>query len=154
MDLDLVRQIIALVEEAGISELEVDEEGLRVVVKKHSPVEVVYGAPPAVPTSPPPTGPVTDESATSNTEPEPPDNVEVIKSPMVGTFYCAPAPDADPFVEVGHDVGEDTVVCILEAMKVMNELKSGFRGKVAAILVENGQPVEYDQPLFHIRKSG
>ena len=102
----------------------------------------------------PPVTPTAEESATPETEPEPPENVEVITSPMVGTFYRAPAPDAKPFVEVGDEVGEDTVVCILEAMKVMNELKSGARGRVAAILVENGQPVEYDQPLFHIRKSG
>ncbi|MFH1740781.1 MAG: acetyl-CoA carboxylase biotin carboxyl carrier protein [bacterium] len=152
MDLDLVRQIIALVEEAGISELEVVEEGLRVVVKKHGPAETAYGPYVPTPIPPPPTSRTAEESADSSAEP--PDNVEVIISPMVGTFYRAPAPDADPFVEMGHDVGEDTVVCILEAMKVMNEIKAGVRGKVAAILVENGQPVEYNQPLFHIRKSG
>jgi len=153
MDLDLIRQIIALVEKAEISELELEEEELRVVVKK-------YAAPMAVSTAPlqaiapAPSLPAPSETK-PGTEPEtnPLEDVNVITSPMVGTFYRASSPDAEPFVEMGSEVREDTVVCILEAMKVMNELKAGFRGKVVAILVENGQPVEYNQPLFHIRKS-
>ncbi|MCX7766092.1 MAG: acetyl-CoA carboxylase biotin carboxyl carrier protein [Candidatus Sumerlaeia bacterium] len=74
----------------------------------------------------------------------------VIKAPMVGTFYRAPSPDAPPYVEVGDPVKEDTVLCIIEAMKLMNEIKADCRGKVVKILVENGQPVEYGQPIFVI----
>lgn len=150
MDLELVRKIVALVEEADISELEVEEEGLRVSVRKHietAPPTVAYPAPAAAPL------PTVEETAPPDST-ELDEDIEVITSPMVGTFYRAPAPDADPFVEVGTNISPDTVVCILEAMKVMNELKAGIRGRVVAILVENGQPVEYGQPLFHIRKNG
>lgn len=147
MDLDLVRQIIHIVEEANISELEVVEEGFRVVVKKQRDAPIVEtSAAPASTVSAP-------AEETTTPEAELPLGVEMITSPMVGTFYRAPAPDAEPYVEVGDPVDQETVVCILEAMKVMNELKSGIRGQVAAILVETGQPVEYGQPLFHIRKT-
>ncbi|HQP97683.1 MAG TPA: acetyl-CoA carboxylase biotin carboxyl carrier protein [bacterium] len=153
MDLDLIRQIIALVEKAEISELELEEEDLRVVVKKYA-APVAVSTAPLQAIAPAPSLPAPSETK-PGTEPEtnPLEDVNVITSPMVGTFYRASSPDAEPFVEMGSEVREDTVVCILEAMKVMNELKAGFRGKVVAILVENGQPVEYNQPLFHIRKS-
>ncbi len=153
MDLDLIRQIIALVEKAEISELELEEEELRVVVKKYA-APVAVSTAPLQAIAPAPSLPAPSETK-PGTEPEtnPLEDVNVITSPMVGTFYRASSPDAEPFVEMGSEVREDTVVCILEAMKVMNELKAGFRGKVVAILVENGQPVEYNQPLFHIRKS-
>ena len=147
MDLDLVRQVIDLVEEADITELEVVEEGLRVVVKKQHPLPVVEASPAPAPRV------LAPMEETAAPETGPPAGVEVITSPMVATFYRAPAPDADPFVEVGDAINEETVVCILEAMKVMNELKAGVRGQVAAVLVENGQPVEYGQPLFHVRKT-
>jgi acetyl-CoA carboxylase biotin carboxyl carrier protein len=145
MDLDLIRQIISLVEEANISELEVVEEGLRVVVKKQHGTPMADASPAPAPTVAGRAG----ETSTGNIGVS--EGLKVIPSPMVGTFYRAPAPDADPFVEVGDTVDEETVVCILEAMKVMNELKAGVRGQVAAILVENGRPVEYGQPLFHVR---
>ncbi|HPA47631.1 MAG TPA: acetyl-CoA carboxylase biotin carboxyl carrier protein [bacterium] len=153
MDLDLIRQIIALVEKAEISELELEEEDLRVVVKKYA-APVAVSTAPLQAIAPAPSLPAPSETK-PGTEPEtnPLEDVNVITSRMVGTFYRASSPDAEPFVEMGSEVREDTVVCILEAMKVMNELKAGFRGKVVAILVENGQPVEYNQPLFHIRKS-
>jgi len=153
MDLDLIRQIIALVEKAEISEMELEEENFRVVVKKYAAPVTISSVPLQGYAPPPPVPAPAEAKSTSEPESKPLDDVNVIKSPMVGTFYRAPSPDAEPFVEVGSEVREDTVVCILEAMKVMNELKAGYRGKVAAILVENGQPVEYNQPLFHIRKS-
>jgi acetyl-CoA carboxylase biotin carboxyl carrier protein len=79
-----------------------------------------------------------------------PDHSVYIKSPLVGTFYAAPKPDADPFVKVGTRVSVDTIVCLIEAMKVYNDIKSGVSGTIAEILVENGQPVEYDQKLFRV----
>ncbi len=79
------------------------------------------------------------------------ENVEIIKSPMVGTFYRTPSPESPPYVEVGDEVNDDTVLCIVEAMKLMNEIKAEMRGTIVDILVENGQPVEYGQPLFKVR---
>jgi len=89
--------------------------------------------------------PATEESTTKE------EHLLVIKSPMVGTFYRAPAPDADPYVEVDTEVEEETVLCIVEAMKLMNEIKSEIRGKIAEICAQNGQPVEYGQALFKIQ---
>ncbi len=147
MDLDLVRQVINLVEQANISELEVEQEGLRIVVKKHNVTQLIQ-APPQPVTAQVPAQPQPEEAATPE---EPPIDLHVITSPMVGTFYRAPSSEDEPFVKVGDTVNENTVVCILEAMKVMNELKAGTSGQITAILVENGQPVEYGQPLFHVR---
>ncbi|RME96103.1 MAG: acetyl-CoA carboxylase biotin carboxyl carrier protein, partial [Verrucomicrobia bacterium] len=83
--------------------------------------------------------------------PPPPSDEELIKSPMIGTFYRAPAPDASPYVEVGSEVTPETVVCIIEAMKVMNEIKAETHGVITEVLAENGKPVEFGQPLFKIR---
>jgi acetyl-CoA carboxylase biotin carboxyl carrier protein len=82
-----------------------------------------------------------------------PENIKVVLSPMVGTFYRSPSPDAPPFVEVGGIVKQGQVLCIIEAMKLMNEVESEFGGKITSILVDNGQPVEYGEPLFHIEAS-
>lgn len=102
--------------------------------------------------TPPPAESHPEAPAASGTAGEEvPPNVKTITSPMVGTFYRAPAPDAPPFVEVGDRVKEDTTLCIIEAMKLMNEIKAEMRGKVVKILVENGMPVEYNQPLFLIQ---
>jgi acetyl-CoA carboxylase biotin carboxyl carrier protein len=79
-------------------------------------------------------------------------NVFIVRSPMVGTFYAAPAPDKPPYVQKGQEIGVDEVLCIIEAMKLMNEIKSETAGKVVEILVSNGEPVEFDQPLFKIQK--
>ena len=81
------------------------------------------------------------------------DRIHIVHSPMVGTFYAAPAPDQDPYVTKGQSVKEGDVLCIIEAMKLMNEIKSEVSGKIVDILVENGQPVEFDQPLFKIEKA-
>ena len=114
-------------------------------------------ASPFVPPSPAPpageAGALVKANAGAEAEGEPDEeNVVVVRSPMVGTFYRAPAPDAAPFVEVDDKVKESTVLCVVEAMKLMNEIKAETRGTVVRILVENGQPVEYNQPMFHIRK--
>lgn len=84
----------------------------------------------------------------------PADDLVAIPSPMVGTFYAAPSPDSSPFVSIGSEISENSVVCIVEAMKVMNEIKAEIRGTIAKILVNNGQAVEYGQPMFMVRKSG
>ena len=130
-------------ESRGLVELEMEHQGLRIRLKKSSGspapqvVEYVTGIPqPArAPGQPPPA----EESRRV-----------VIKSPMVGTFYRAPAPDAPPFVEVGQELEVGQVVCILEAMKLMNEIKAEAAGRIVEVLVENGEAVEFGQPLFSV----
>ncbi len=159
MEFEFIERVVRLVEEAEISELEIEsKDGLRLVVKKHSTAPPSASPAPALPAFyppyppspyPAPAGPV---ETPSPKPPESDETVEIIKSPMVGTFYRAPAPDAPPFVQVGDVVQSNTVVCILEAMKVMNEIKAGTSGTVQEVLVENGQPIEFGQPLFKIKK--
>ena len=137
----LIEEMLQLMESRGLVELEMEHQGLRIRLKKAgpSPQVVEYSAgvpqPVALPGAP-------------AIKPAEGGHRIVIKSPMVGTFYRSPAPDAPPFVEVGQDIDVGQVVCILEAMKLMNEIKSEVAGRIAEILIENGSPVEYGQPLF------
>ena len=139
------KELIKLVEESGITELEICEGKKKVRIAK-SPHPSASGAasvtPPASQANPAPTSPqaAPAENLASN--------LKEITSPMVGTFYRAPAPDADPFTDVGHRVAVGQTVCIVEAMKLMNEIGAEFSGTVREVLVENGQPVEFGQPLF------
>lgn len=138
----LIEDMLQLMEARGLVELELEQQGMRIRLKKASQapgaqvVEYVAGVP-QPPSGPPPAKPL-DES----------ERRVVIKSPMVGTFYRAAAPDAPPFVEVGHEISPGQVVCIIEAMKYMNEIKSDVAGRLVEIFVENGDPVEFGQPLF------
>lgn len=163
MDFEFIEKVVRLVEEADIGELEVESpDGLYLVVKK-TPTginaasapqmypQMVHGSIPVPPAGQPVPAPASG-SAEGQPTAEEDASVEVVKAPMVGTFYRAPAPDAPPFIEVGKNVTEDTVVCILEAMKVMNEIKAGVSGVVTEILVENGEPVEYGHPLIKVKK--
>ena len=137
----LIEEMLQLMESRGLVELEMEHQGLRIRLKKASSspapqvVEYVTGLP--QPAAAPQAGKAPEES-----------HRIVIKSPMVGTFYRAPAPDAPAFVEVGQDLEVGQVVCIIEAMKLMNEIKSEVTGRISEILVDNGAPVEFGQPLF------
>jgi len=147
MDLRKLKKLIDLVQESGIAELEITEGEEKVKIVKGGALSVSPGpAPAALPAA------AAAESrpspAAPSAEPEPGQEGRVIKAPMVGTFYRAASPDAKPFVEVGQAVKEGDTVCIIEAMKLMNEIEADASGAVKAILVENGQPVEYGQPLF------
>lgn len=146
MDLRKLKKLIDLVQESGISELEVTEGEEKVRIAKHAgsaaPVANYYAPQPAPVAAAPAAAPVVAAPA----EPE----GASIKSPMVGTFYRSSSPDAKNFVEVGDTVAAGDTLCIIEAMKLMNEIESDVAGTVKAILVENGQPVEYGQPLFVI----
>jgi len=153
MDLRKLKTLIDLVSESGISELEVTEgEGKVRIVKNAPPVYVQpspsYAAPQFAP--PAPAGAV--EAPAAAGAPATPAAAapqgHVVTSPMVGTFYRAPSPGADPFVQVGDTVKEGQTICIIEAMKLLNEIESDKSGVVKEILVENGQAVEYGQPLF------
>ena len=151
MDLRKLKKLIDLVQESGIAELEITEgeekvrivKGGAVVVTGPSPVATVGSAPGALAAAH-----VAAPAPTPGAEPEPGQEGHVVKAPMVGTFYRSPSPDAKPFIEVGQAVKEGDTICIIEAMKLMNEIEADASGVVKAILVENGQPVEYGQPLF------
>jgi acetyl-CoA carboxylase biotin carboxyl carrier protein len=152
MDLQYLKKLVKLIEQSGIDELEVEEEGVKIRLAKNSHRSAVIAAMPAEVPAPIPAVtshpvPVAETKITPQSEDK---KYHEVRSPMVGTFYRAPAPDADPYVEVGQMVSVGTVLCIIEAMKLMNEIESDVSGKIAKILVENGQPVEYNQPLFLI----
>jgi acetyl-CoA carboxylase biotin carboxyl carrier protein len=151
MDLRKLKKLIDLVQESGIAELEITEGEEKVKIVKGGTVSVSALAPLSAP-APAESRPSAAAAAASAAAPaaETPAGQEghVVKAPMVGTFYRSASPDAKPFVEVGQAVKEGETICIIEAMKLMNEIEADAAGTVQAILVENGQPVEYGQPLF------
>jgi len=163
MDLAEIRKLVRLMLRAELSELEIDDSnrGVRVHLKRDTGggrdaaaamgpvVQVIPGAGLAAPVLP---GVPAPSLALGVDEGEVPAGMDVMKSPMVGTFYRAPSPDTEPFSEVGTVVTEDSVLCIIEAMKVMNEIRAEMKGEVVEILVENGEPVEFGQPLFLLKK--
>ena len=155
MDLDLVKKLVKIVDSSGVTDLEIEESGLKIkIAKKIRNAQLVTQAQIPVAASQPvaqPSAPVATEKAKEEPEAEViPANLHEIRSPIVGTFYRAPAPDADAYVQVGAVVSPGSVLCIVEAMKLMNEIESDVGGKIVKILVENGKPVEYNQPLFLI----
>jgi acetyl-CoA carboxylase biotin carboxyl carrier protein len=161
LDLDFVRGLIAAVDESGIDSLEINRAGTRIRISKSPtsafPVPVV--APHPVPAQVPGTAATPAAAPAQTPAPEPPPagpkkELVDVKSPMVGTFYRAPAPEAPPYVEIGSHVSKGQTLCILEAMKLMNELDSEVDGVVREILAENADPVEYGQVLFRIEPAG
>lgn len=167
-----IRELIRLIDESQIQEFEIDNEGAKISIKKFAGQVQVVSQPEAKPaaqttatvTAPAPApapqvqaepapAPVAQEEkpAASNASELDEANLHKIVSPMVGTFYRAPAPDAEPYVKEGDVVDEKTVVCIVEAMKLMNEIEAECRGTIVKVLVENGQLVEYGQPLFLVK---
>lgn len=149
MDLRKLKKLIDLVQESGISELEVTEgeEKVRIVKQGGMPMPMAqtYTLPAPVPMAPPMAA-AAPEAPAAAAEPE----GHVVKSPMVGTFYRSPSPGSDAFVEIGQAVKQGDTLCIIEAMKLLNEIEADASGTIKAILVENGQPVEFGEPLFII----
>ena len=147
MDLRKLKKLIDLVQESGIAEREITEGEEKVRIARGGAVTVAQAQ--AASAAAPATAPA---PAPAPAAPEPPaaSDGHAMKSPMVGTFYRAPSPDAKPFVEVGQVVKEGQTICVIEAMKLMNEIEADASGTVKAVLVENGQPVEYGQALFII----
>ena len=158
MDLKKIKDLLKIVSESGLSEVEIEDENLRVVVRA-APREVTVTQPIYTqPQAPPPTAPVPPLPAAAPPAPAASDTPSastesgfVQKAPIVGTFYKAPSPDADPFVKVGDTIQKGDVICIIEAMKLMNEIEAESGGTIEKILVQNAEPVEYDQPLFIIK---
>ncbi len=150
MDLRKLKKLIDLVQESGIAELEITEGEEKVKIVKGGAVSVSAPPLPLVAAAPAAAGGEGRAAAAPATtaEADAGQDGHVVKAPMVGTFYRSPSPDAKVFVEVGQAVKEGDTICIIEAMKLMNEIEADASGVVKAILVENGQPVEYGQPLF------
>lgn len=152
MDLNLIKKLVRIVDTSDITDLEVEESGLRIkIAKKIRGMQTI-----TQPQFMAHTMPVIEQGSKPSEEKpvkEVGENYHEIRSPIVGTFYRAPAPDADVYVNVGDTVSPGAVLCIVEAMKLMNEIESDVSGKIVKILVENGKPVEYNQPLFLIQVS-
>ena len=154
MDIRKVKKLIELLEESNIDEIEIreGEESVRISRNGAQAMAPAYYAPPpmAPPAAPAQAAPAPAPAATAEpAAPEQPSG-HMVKSPMVGTFYRSPSPTSPPFAEVGQNVNVGDVVCIVEAMKMMNQIEADKSGTIGAILVENGEPVEFDQPLFTI----
>ena len=150
MDIRKVKKLIELLEESGIDELEIHEGEESVRISRHSKQVAMQQpyyaqAPMPAPAAAPAATPTADAAPA-----QPKLNGTVVRSPMVGTFYRASSPEAASFVEVGQSVKKGDILCIVEAMKMMNHIEAETSGTIESILVENGQPVEYDQPLFTI----
>ena len=154
MDLRKLKKLIDLVQESGIAELEITEGEEKVKIVKGGEATVTPLAPaapaPAAPTAPPAPSAAAAAVAAAATIEEPVQAGHVLKAPMVGTFYRSASPEAKSYVEVGQSIKAGETVCIIEAMKLMNEIEADATGIIKAILVENGQPVEFGQPLFII----
>ncbi len=140
-DIERIKELLKSLENSSVEELEIDVEGLKLKVKFNREKKTTSYAPEVV---------EVPETPQQKEEPREEENYYVVESPMVGTFYRAPAPGAEPFVKEGDYVEKGQTLCIIEALKVMNEIESEVSGVVRKILVENGQPVEFGQPLFYI----
>ena len=154
MTLKELKEMINLMEEHDLSELEVEKEGLKIRLKRGPTGKVVsetlaIAQPNVSMTVPHTSAPAGQQTARESVDAA---NVVTVRSPMVGTFYASPSPDAAPYVIKGKQVSEGDVLCIIEAMKLMNEIKSDITGTILETLVENGQPVEFDQPIYKIQK--
>ncbi|TVR19512.1 MAG: acetyl-CoA carboxylase biotin carboxyl carrier protein [Balneolaceae bacterium] len=154
MDLKLIKNILDLISESDVNEVSIEEGDFKIKVKKQSdaaaPLHYQATVPHPAASPSQPAAPEAKPEAAKSAEPKPAG--EVVKSPIVGTFYEASSPDSDPFVSVGQRVESGQTLCIIEAMKIMNEIEAEFSGTVEKVLVSNASPVEFDQPLFIIKK--
>ncbi|SMO40762.1 acetyl-CoA carboxylase biotin carboxyl carrier protein [Fodinibius sediminis] len=168
MDLKVIENLLTLIAKSEVNEVSIEEGDFKIKVKKKADVEqpampVQYQLPAQTAAVQPPAGapqqtqqaqqqpaPAPEQESTDESSASEEPSGEVVKSPIVGTFYRSPSPDDDPFVHVGDQVEKGQTICIVEAMKIMNEIESDYSGEVKKILVEDGEPVEYDQPLFII----
>lgn len=166
VNMEELRELITLLRDNGLAELELERADFRVRLRRESlsvggdhaqyaqtppPAPVAVAAPVSAPNSAPSAGTPSHPGAQASTAASQDQDLHIISSPIVGTFYRSPSPTADAFVKIGSNVEADSVVCIIEAMKLMNEIQAEATGEVVKIYVENGQPVEYGQPLFGIK---
>jgi acetyl-CoA carboxylase biotin carboxyl carrier protein len=156
MNLNEIQDLIKFVAKSGVSEVEIEQKDFKIIIKSENkkgndqPIIVQATAPAALPVAAPAPAPVAAAApapaapATSNDD----SKYITIKSPMIGTFYRSSGPDKEPFVSVGQSIGKGDTICIIEAMKLFNEIESELSGKIVKVLVDDASPVEYDQPLF------
>jgi len=157
LNMDELRDLANLVDEHGFTDFEFENANIRVRLSKNPAPQIIQAAqsfaPPNVSASTQTAHPKAEsQTETITSESAADENLHVIPSPIVGTFYRSPAPDKDPYIKEGSNVSPDTIVCIIEAMKLMNEIEAEVSGEIVKIYVENGQSVEYGQPLFGIKK--
>lgn len=150
-DVRRIRRLVELMNDHDLAEIDLRDADIRIRIRKgHEPVIAPMAASPVLPAAyepaPAKSGPPAPSAPAAASE----EHLSVIKSIMVGTFFASPSPDAPPFVKVGDRVGPETTICIIEAMKVFNEIPAGISGQIVAVLVESGDPVEFGQPLFKV----
>jgi len=152
MELKDIKELIALMKKNDLSVFKMEKEGFKITLKKESdqPPTISYQGVPSIAAAPI-AAPAPSAAAAPAADPVEKPALREIVSPMVGTFYSAPAPESPAFVEVGQQVTPDTVVCIIEAMKVMNEIKAEASGTIAEVLIESGKPVQFGQALFKLK---
>jgi acetyl-CoA carboxylase biotin carboxyl carrier protein len=155
MNLKEIKEILELMDAHGLTEFELEKNGVKLKLSKSSSGNITVSPQafqgPAFQTVSGGVVGIAGAPAIAQSAAEDP-NVFIVRSPMVGTFYAAPAPDKPPYAQKGQDIKADDVLCIIEAMKLMNEIKSEVAGKIVEVLVGNGEPVEFDQPLFKVQK--
>jgi acetyl-CoA carboxylase biotin carboxyl carrier protein len=146
VDIKEIRALIDLMKKTGLAVFKMEKEGLKITLEMAgaNPIIQTYASAPMAALAPAPAAAAPAASA-------PASNLKEITSPMVGTFYASPSPDAGPYVEIGQTVTPETVVCIIEAMKVMNEIKAEVAGVIAEVAAENGKPVQFGQALFRVK---
>ena len=158
MDLKLIKKLLDLVSESDVDEVSIEEGDFKVKVKKKAdpatsaPIQYQIPSQPQQPAQSAPSAPASSAGSEKEQSGEKQPSGEVVKSPIVGTYYESPSPDSDPFITVGDRVEKGQPLCIVEAMKIMNEIEAEFSGTLKKKLIEDGTPVEFDQPLFIIEK--
>ncbi len=152
MDLIKIKQVVDLMKKSDLTEFEIQDQDFKLRIKRDLPGRAPVAAPAApVAAAPTPVAPAPAPAALAPAAADP--SIKLVTSPMVGTYYCTPSPENPPFVTVGSPIKADSVVCIIEAMKVMNEIQSEISGTVVECLVANGTSVEFGQPLFRVKVS-
>jgi acetyl-CoA carboxylase biotin carboxyl carrier protein len=146
LDLKAIKQVVEMMKRSEISEFEIEEKDFKLrLSRKNGDTQIIQAAAPVA------AAPIAPAAPATAAAPAVEQGVSVVKSPMVGTFYTAASPDSPVFAKVGGKVGADSIVCIIEAMKVMNEIQAELSGTITEVLVENGEAVEYGQPLFKVK---
>lgn len=155
MDIRKIKKLIELLEQSSLTEIEIteDDDRIRLSRQQNEQPQAQHFVMPAAPQQPIQPSQSAPQPAASGPEPQSESDEpsgQIVRSPMVGTFYASPSPDAEPFVKVGQSVNVGDTLCMVEAMKMFNQIESEFKGTIKRILVENAQPVEFDEPLFEI----
>jgi acetyl-CoA carboxylase biotin carboxyl carrier protein len=145
LDLKAIKQVVELMKRSELSEFEIEEEGFKLrLCRKNGDTQIVHAAPLA-------SAPLVAAAPLAAVAPVEEKGISIVKSPMVGTFYTSASPESPAFAKIGTKVGADSIVCIIEAMKVMNEIQSELSGTITEVLIEDGEAVEYGQPLFKVK---